>query len=88
MCLEGATDCVDTPLTDDPAGALRSLLGVAEADLGDDVRIARIGTESYALTEDYVVGRVTVELDPDASGVNRVVKVTLEHEDGPVTVTE
>jgi len=82
MCPYGTTDCVDAPLEDDPAGAIRSLLGVAQEDLGDDVRIARVDDELFPLTEDYVLGRITVEIDDGL-----VTVVTLEHEDGPVTVT-
>jgi len=86
-CLEGSTDCNDTgaPVNNDE-GAARSLLGVAKDDLGPDVRIARIDDEQFMLTEDYVVGRLTVELDTGDDGVARVTKVTLEAEDGPVTV--
>lgn len=61
------------------------LLGLTREELPEDVRIARIGDESFALTEDYVIGRRTVELDPDEAGVARVVKVTVEADHGPVT---
>ena len=85
-CMVGAADCQDGAFghqaNEDDA---RSLLGRREDELPDDVRIARDGTEWYALTEDYVVGRLTVELDPDGDGVSRVVLVTLEDEDGPKT---
>ena len=87
-CLEGSTEpCNDTgaPAGNDE-GAARSLLGVAKEDLGSDVRIARIDDEQFALTEDYRIGRITVELDTDADGVARVTVVTIEAEDGPVTV--
>ena len=86
-CLEGSTDCGDmgAPANNDE-GAARSLLGVAREDLGPDVRIARIDDEQFMLTEDYVVGRLTVELDTGDDGVARVTVVTLEAEDGPVTV--
>ena len=87
-CLEGSTEpCNDTgaPANNDE-GAARSLLGVAKEDLGSDVRIARIDDEQFALTEDYRIGRITVELDTDADGVARVTVVTIEAEDGPVTV--
>lgn len=65
----------------------RALLGVAETDLSPDVRIARRGDELFALTEDYRLGRDTVELDADADGVYRVVLVTVELVDGPETFT-
>jgi len=87
-CMVGADDCDDGAFghkaNEDDA---RSLLGLREDELPDDVRIARDGDEHYALTEDYVVGRLTVELDPDADGVHRVVLVTLEEEDGPTRFT-
>jgi hypothetical protein len=60
----------------------RGYLGMNEADLPADVRIARRGDEQFALTEDFVLGRVTVELDDtDGSGF-RVVTVTVELPDG------
>lgn len=63
----------------------RGLLGLHEADLADDVRISRRGEEQFMLTEDYVLGRNTVELeDTDGSGF-RVVTVTVELPDGPET---
>ena len=87
-CLVGATECNDVGVTrDDAEQAARSFLGLTEGELPDDVRIARVGTEQYPLTDDYVNGRTTVELDPDAAGVARVVTVTIELEDGPLTVT-
>jgi hypothetical protein len=87
-CLEGSTEpCDDMGApADNDEGAARSLLGVAKEDLADDVRIARIDDEQFALTEDYRIGRITVELDTDADGVARVTVVTIELEDGPVTV--
>lgn len=89
-CLEGSTEpCNDTgPPADNDEGAARSLLGVAQDDLADDVRIARSDDESFMLTEDYRIGRITVELDTDADGVTRVTVVTIELEDGPVTVRQ
>ena len=62
----------------------RGLLGMFEADLPDDVRISRRGDEQFMLTEDYVLGRATVELDDDGSGY-RVMAVTVELPDGPET---
>jgi hypothetical protein len=61
------------------------LLGRYESDLPTDVRIARRGAEHLALTEDYVLGRFTVELDDEGDGY-RVTTVTIELPDGPETV--
>lgn len=63
----------------------RALLGMNEADLPDDVRIARRGDEQFMLTEDYVLGRRTVELDDTDGSGHRVVAVTVELPDGPET---
>ena len=60
----------------------RAVLGMAEGDLPDDVRIARRGDETFALTEDYVLGRRTVELDDDGDSY-RVTSVVVELPDGP-----
>jgi hypothetical protein len=81
-CIVGATDCDDMSFghTPDEADAA-ALLGVAQSELGDDVRIARIDDETFPLTEDYRIGRLTVEISN-----GHVVQVTLEAEDGPVTV--
>jgi hypothetical protein len=82
-CLEGATDCDDGSFgheaTEDDA---RALLGVRQDELPDDVRIARVDDETFPLTEDYRIGRLTVEIE---DGI--VVSVVLEAEDGPITVT-
>ena len=98
-CMEGAEDCDDTP--DATAGSdddavdehamieeARALIGVAEDELDADVRIGRRGDEQFALTEDYVIGRMTAELDPDDAGIYRVTKIVLELTDGPMTVPE
>jgi hypothetical protein len=61
------------------------LLGLYEDDLAADVRIARRGSEQMALTEDYVLGRLTVELDEDGSAY-RVTSVTVELPAGPETL--
>ena len=61
------------------------LLGRNEADLPADVRIARKGADQFALTEDYVLGRFTVELDDDGDGF-RVTSVTVELPAGPETL--
>lgn len=98
-CLEGSTDCDDTPSTsagsDDEAidehaaiEEAKALVGVAEDELDGDVRIARRGDEQFALTEDYRIGRMTVELDPDDQGTMRVTKVVVELTDGPMTFPE
>jgi hypothetical protein len=60
------------------------LVGMAESDLPQDVRIGRRGDERFALTEDYVVGRRTVELDRDDAGTYVVTSLVLEAEGGPV----
>ncbi|MBW3659028.1 MAG: hypothetical protein KY457_10355 [Actinobacteria bacterium] len=98
MCAPGVTDCVDTVVDDqggDGAGTrpsddtlretAQSLLGTAEAELPEDVRIGRRGGEQMMLTEDYVVGRFTAELDDDGTGTFRVTSVTVELERGPET---
>ena len=88
-----ACDDPSTPMVDEsqnPAAggsiepADKHLLGLTEAELPGDVRIARDGAEHYALTEDHVYGRRTVELDPGPDGVSRVTKVIVEVEDGVV----
>lgn len=101
-CLEGTTDCQDTPMDGDepvtgpddtgdefPSDAARAeaqaLLGTPEAELGPDVRVGRRGEESRMLTEDYVLGRITVELDDDGSGTYVVTSATVELPDGPET---
>ena len=62
-----------------------ALLGAPEGELGAEVRISRRGAETMMLTEDYVLGRMTVELD-DAGDGYRVTSVTVELPDGPETV--
>ena len=79
----------DTPIPEFPVDQARDdahgLLGIAEADLPDDVRISRKGADQFAVTEDYVLGRRTVELDDDGDGF-RVTSVTLELPGGPETL--
>ena len=79
----------DTPADEFPVDQARAeahgVLGRYEADLPVDVRIARHGTEQFALTEDYVLGRFTVELDDDGDGF-RVTSVTVELPGGPETI--
>ena len=98
MCAPEAPDCVDTVVAPDeggqPAGdefdgeharsEAEALLGTPEADLSDEVRISRRGEESFMLTEDYVLGRMTVELD-EIDEVFVVTAVTVELPEGPVT---
>jgi hypothetical protein len=48
---------------------------------GRDVRIGGVDGEMYGLTEDYLVGRITIEL---LDGT--IVTATVESSDGPVTV--
>jgi hypothetical protein len=114
MCLEGATDCMDTPMDPDEAvsspadggGAIGSpgaaddeypseaarqraqeQLGRPEGELEADIRIGRRGEEQMMLTEDYQLGRITVELDDDGSGAFVVTQATVELPDGPETFT-
>ena len=94
MCAPGVTDCVDAELVEglpaddfDADAAIqeaRGVLGMHEEDLPEDVRISRRGDEELMLTEDYVLGRRTVQLEDDGSG-HRVVSVTVELPDGPET---
>lgn len=92
-CAPDVTDCDDVVDTGDefPSDQARadaeSLLGLAEGEFGDEARIARKGNVHFLLTEDYVLGRLTVELDDDGSGTYRVVSVTVELPDGPETIS-
>lgn len=78
---------------DFPSDAARlqaqELLGSPEPDLdtGPDLRIGRRGDEQFMLTEDYVLGRITVELDDDGSGTFVVSQATVELPEGPETFT-
>ncbi len=65
-----------------------ALLGLAESELGPDVRIGRRGEEQMMLTEDYVLGRMTVELDINDMDEWIVTAVTVELPDGPETFTQ
>lgn len=97
MCAEDTPDCDDTAVLDDPAGdefdstaaigQAEDLLGLAESELSPDVRIGRRGEEQLALTEDYVIGRMTAELDINDMDEWIVTAVTVELPDGPQTVT-
>lgn len=95
-CEPNTPDCQDTAepgqtggddefAADEARAEARAMVGTAEAELDEEVRVARRGAEEYMLTEDYVIGRFTVELDVDDSGVFRVTSVTVELPDGPET---
>lgn len=65
----------------------QGLLGMYESDLLADVRVGRRGEEVMALTEDYKLGRRTVEMD-DTDGTGfRVFSVRVELPDGPEEFT-
>lgn len=84
---DSGDDRVDGELLDTIEQEAHGLLGMFERDLPADVRIGRRGTEQVALTEDHVVGRLTVGLeDTDGSGL-RVVDVTAELPNGTATYT-
>jgi hypothetical protein len=99
MCAEGQPDCVDTPqLNDgepvamDKTGIRQSrrdakfYLGRKQSELNELIRIARIDDEQFMLTEDYRIGRITVELDDiDDNGKPIVTSATVELPDGPET---
>lgn len=70
----GARTVSEESLVSDAA----ALIGTAEADLAEDVRIGRRGDELLPLTKDYRVGRFTLELDDDGSGTFRVAAVQVE----------
>ena len=91
-CHVSNPDCDDTVEPgegdDMPVELMRSsaqeLLGTPEAELSEEIRVARRGEEQFALTEDYVIGRMTVELDPGDDGYV-VTAVTVELPEGPET---
>lgn len=56
-------------------------------EFGWTVRVGRIDDEQFALTEDYQLDRMTLELDSDASGTPVVTSVTVELDGGPQTFT-
>ena len=99
MCLAGATECVDTPQLNgdepveiDETGVeqLRKdaqfYLGRPRSELTELIRVARIDDNQRAVTEDYQVGRITVELDtPETGGEPIVTSATVELPDGPET---
>jgi len=79
-------DPADDFSVDDARQEANALLGVSEAELSSEVRVARRGDEEFMLTQDYVLGRFTVELDDQGAGFT-VVKVTVELPNGPETFT-
>jgi hypothetical protein len=95
ICDQDQPDCDDTPNGDDYGSDFdrekaiadaEALLGLAEGELGADVRVGHKDGEDYFLTEDHVLGRMTVTLEADADGVHRVTSVTVETPDGSETV--
>lgn len=93
-CLVGTVDCNDADLggerlsdeaIDTIEQAAHGLLGRYESDLPNEVRIGRRGTEVMMLTEDFVVGRLTVALDDTDGSGYRVVEVTAELPNGTAT---
>ena len=99
MCAQDQPECVDTPeLNDDEPVPIdehgleqlrrdaQYYLGKKENELNELIRVARIGDEHQAVTDDYVVGRITVELD-DIDGELIVTSSTVELPDGPETFT-
>lgn len=92
MCEADAPDCDDTPVAGDgdaiDEGALiaeaEAMVGMPEGELDPEVRVSRRGNESFAMTEDYRIGRFTVELDDHGSGFV-VTTVVLELTEGPQT---
>ncbi len=79
----GARTVNDKSLVGDAA----ALIGTAEADLAEDARIGRRGDELLPLTDDYRVGRFTLELDGDGTGTFRVAAVQVELPGRVETVT-
>lgn len=55
-----------------------SFLGTPEPGVDPSWRIGRRGDESFALSEDFIVGRFTVELDDDGTGAFVVTTVIVE----------
>ena len=99
MCAQEEPDCIDTPeLEDGDPVAIdetgieqfrrdaRFYLGAQEDELTEHVRVGRIDDEHMALTDDYQIGRITVELDDrDGDGTAVVTSATVELPDGPET---
>ena len=98
-CLEGEPDCIDTPqlASDEPVPIdetgieqfrrdAKFYLGRKQSELNELIRIGRIDDEQFMLTEDYRVGRITVELDDvKDNGKPIVTSATVELPDGPET---
>lgn len=100
-CAMDDPDCVDTPqdtdgepveIGEEGTEQLREdaqfYMGVQEEELPDidTVRIGRRGDEHMMLTEDYRVGRMTVDLDDvQGDGTFVVTEVTVELPEGPET---
>lgn len=99
MCPQEDPDCIDTPelAEDDPVPMdetgveqarrdAQAYLGATQDQLPEAVRIGRIDDEEMMLTEDYQIGRITVELDDlEGDGNPIVTKATVELPDGPET---
>ena len=62
-------------------------LGKPKSEVPELIRIARIDDKQFALTEDYQIGRITVELDDRGKGGPVVTTSTVELPDGPETFT-
>ena len=93
-------ECVDTPQLndDDPVPVdetgikqlrrdAKFYLGRPQSELNEQIRIARVDDEQMMLTEDYRIGRITVELDTNDEGTPVVTSSTVELPDGPETFT-
>lgn len=94
-CLPETSACDDTPGQDEPdlfdrqaaTTQAEALLGLDETELDPDVRIGRRGEEHLILTEDDVLGRMTVELDINDMDEWVVTAVTVKLPDAPQTFT-
>jgi hypothetical protein len=97
-CVDTDLDGDQNPSPDDAAsideGAMireaEGLLGEVEEDVlqrWPAVRVGRRGGEHMMLTEDYVIGRMTIATEDDGSGTYRIVEVTVELTDGPQVLT-
>lgn len=99
MCAQDQPDCVDTPqlASDEPVAIdetaveqfrrdAKYYLGRPRDEVPELIRIARIDDDDFAVTDDYQVGRITVELDDvDGDGNPVVTSATVELPDGPET---
>ena len=70
--------------TEEVIEGAKDLLGTPAAALPDGVRVVRDGDETFTVTQDFVPGRVSVELD-EAGSTSEVTVVTVELPDGPRT---